>query len=390
MPPTQNPANPGETPIETALDRYFHSLDAGGSENTLRYVLRDGTESFHSFLAENGITTVEQITTDTCRDWGYELRERTDNDEIAASTAHNYFAYTRAFLEFCKRDGLLTTNPAEPDRTQEYLPEDTGDRDRQFWGERDRKAIIQYVTKRADEALNDDPNTSLEPAYRDRVLVYLLTLTGARGAELFRDPHDEKRNGLRWTDVDFDAGTITVLGKSRSWETIGLTEESRPGYPATQPPLERWYNRVQSPPIDDWPVFPTGHTPSKREALVDALGEAETAGLLEEMTVDEALRETEVAPPAISKNGARSLMKRLCDDAGLDIDGEYLKPHGARRGLGHTLYEQGEIVNAQGLLRHASIRTTHESYSDIQAKQVAENTADAVSGASQPSDTEEE
>jgi integrase len=54
-------------------------------------------------------------------------------------------------------------------------------------------------------------------------------------------------------------------------------------------------------------------------------------------------------------------MKRLCDVAELDIDGEYLKPHGGRRGLGSDLYARDAEL-AQELLRHESIETTHESY----------------------------
>src|SRR6056297_3326363 len=75
----------------------------------------------------------------------------------------------------------------------------------------------------------------------------------------------------------------------------------------------------------------------------------------------EVLREHGIAPPALSKNGARSLMKQLCDAADVDIDGEYLKPHGGRRGLGSDLYAQDAEL-AQELLRHESIATTHQSY----------------------------
>ena len=75
----------------------------------------------------------------------------------------------------------------------------------------------------------------------------------------------------------------------------------------------------------------------------------------------EVLREHGIAPPALSKNGAWSLMKRLCDAAGVDIDGEYLKPHGGRRGLGSDLYARDAEL-AQELLRHESIETTHQSY----------------------------
>jgi integrase len=59
----------------------------------------------------------------------------------------------------------------------------------------------------------------------------------------------------------------------------------------------------------------------------------------------------------------------------LEVDGEYLKPHGGRRGLGHELYgEQAEL--AQEMLRHKDIGTTHESYREVRAadrKQQAEN-----------------
>lgn len=65
-------------------------------------------------------------------------------------------------------------------------------------------------------------------------------------------------------------------------------------------------------------------------------------------------------------------MKRLTQEAGIDLeDGDYLKPHGARRALGAELYEKGHSELAQAL-RHKSIEITHKSYSDIQAKDVAD------------------
>jgi integrase len=54
-------------------------------------------------------------------------------------------------------------------------------------------------------------------------------------------------------------------------------------------------------------------------------------------------------------------MKRLCDEAHLDIEGEYLKPHGGRRSIGSEVYETDAEL-AQELLRHESIETTHQSY----------------------------
>lgn len=100
--------------------------------------------------------------------------------------------------------------------------------------------------------------------------------------------------------------------------------------------------------------------------------------LLDETEIGVVLRDYGIVPPALTTNGARNVMKRLCERAGLEIDGEYLKPHGARRGLGHELYANGHAELAQSALRHASIETTHESYSDIQAAETAQRVDDLL------------
>jgi FAD/FMN-containing dehydrogenase len=76
------------------------------------------------------------------------------------------------------------------------------------------------------------------------------------------------------------------------------------------------------------------------------------------------MRDEDVTPRAISLQGARSMMRRRCDAAGIDVDGEYLKPHGARRGLGHQLYTEGRAELAQEVLRHTDISVTHEAYKE--------------------------
>jgi len=53
-------------------------------------------------------------------------------------------------------------------------------------------------------ALEGTIRTDPKAALRDRAIVVMLGGTGARGAELFADPKDEKRPGLRWSDVDFE------------------------------------------------------------------------------------------------------------------------------------------------------------------------------------------
>jgi len=103
----------------------------------------------------------------------------------------------------------------------------------------------------------------------------------------------------------------------------------------------------------------------------------EVEAVLEEEDVDDVLREHDVAPPALTVRGARALMQRLCDEAGVDVDGGYLKPHGGRRGLGDTLYRQSAEL-AQSALRHSSVRTTHESYSHVTAAETADEVGEII------------
>ncbi len=67
-------------------------------------------------------------------------------------------------------------------------------------------------------------------------------------------------------------------------------------------------------------------------------------------------------------------MKRLTDEANIDPDGvyHYLTVHGARRALGRDLYAGGMSEKAQEALRHKSIETTHEAYSDVKMKDISE------------------
>lgn len=203
----------------------------------------------------------------------------------------------------------------------------------------------------------------LERAYRDRTIVILLAELGLRGTELFRDRNDADRERLRWNDVDLERGRLEVYGKSRELEPVGLTEDAHDALLRLE--------RVQEPPTDGWPLFPTDHAASKYAAVDEATGDRPEPG----SDIDAILRDQEIAPPSITKETGRQILKQLTDEAGIDVDGdaEYLQPHGARRALGTELYEKGHSELAQKALRHESIETTHKAYSDIQAENVAES-----------------
>lgn len=348
-----------ETDLEAAIEARLASLNSGNYRANNRLVLY----TFAEYLREQrGVTSLEDLEVIDCRRYAQWLRDRVHDDEdaLSAASAHAngpYFTIVRAFLGWCVDDERIESNPARPNRVKEALPEHHGDHDRQFWSTEAREALLSFLSERVHTAL-DESADDRERASRDRALVTMLALTGARGAELFADPRDEHRNGLRWKDVDLERGLAIVFGKTREHQPIPLTDR-------VVESLER-YRTVVDPTTQDWPVFPTRHHSSLADAARDGLevkgwNTDEIEATLAEATSMEILREHEIAPPALSKNGARSLMKRLCESADIEIDGEYLKPHGGRRGLGSDLYAQDAEL-AQELLRHESIETTHTSY----------------------------
>ncbi|MDL0145139.1 tyrosine-type recombinase/integrase [Halobacterium salinarum] len=372
MEPAEDDATPGGTPIETAIQQYLDSVEAGNSRKNFQSTLA----TWRIWLRkERGVTSLENLDILDCRRYARHLKQRARDGDLKASTATTYYAYVRAFLTFCVADEHLDANPAKAKRATDELPEDLGDADRQFWRGEERRAIMRSVDERVDHALDEEADVTRERAFRDRAIVYLLGLSGVRGAEVFAEPSDDKRTGITWGDVQLDAGAVRVLGKSREYEYAQLPERA-----ATA--LER-YRTVLDPLTDEWPVFPSAHAPSRYRAVREQLAhkgvpDDEIETILERSDVDTVLREYDVVPPALSTNGARNLMKRLCEDADLDVDGDYLKPHGARRGLGHELYASGHAELAQSALRHASIETTHESYSDIQAAETAQEVDDLL------------
>jgi integrase len=366
----------GETELGAAIRARLASLDAGAYRTNSEMVLTQ----FEQFLREQrDIERLDEITVIDCRRYSQWLRQRVQDPEdnlSASSAAGPYFAVVRAFLSWCVDDERLDANPARPNRVKEPLPEVRGDHERQFWREEHREELLSFVDERARRALDGEADVDRKRAYRDRTVVTLLALTGVRGAEVFHSPRDDRRNGLRWADVDLEQGIATVLGKVRETQPVPLLDR-------VVAILDR-HKRVQDPPTEEWPVVPTAHAPSLARTAREALAErgwarAEIEDALDDTPARELLRREEISPPALSTNGARSLMQRLCEAAGVEIDGEYLKPHGGRRGIGSEVYaEDAEL--AQELLRHESIETTHEAYREQVVAETRDRIEDVLDG----------
>lgn len=372
MDSTRGRSHPGGKSLEDGISTYLRSIESGNFRRSADSVL-GGWAAWVE--AERGVSRVADVEVLDCRHYARHLKRLVREGELEASTARTYYATVRAFLGFCVDEELLDSNPAAARRAVDELPEETGDADRQFWGADERRQLLEFVDERARDALDGESETGRVTAYRDRAMVYLLALSGVRSGEILSDPADERRDGARWRDLDLDNGTLRVFGKSREYEHAQV-----PGRAVSV--LERYWS-VLEPATDEWPLFPSNHAPSLYRTVRTQLSQAglsqgEIESLLDERDVDDLIRDRELVPPSLSKNGARSVVERLCEEAGVTVDGEPLKLHGARRGLGHELYRKGHAELAQTALRHSSIEVTHDSYADIKAGETADRVGEVL------------
>jgi len=350
----QNGSSSGTQDIETAIDARVRTIDAGQYAKLTEQVLRSRWLPW--LRRERNVDDLEDLDTLDCRRFAQHLHGLVEDGDLAGTTANRDFDVVRAFLGWCVDDERLDRNPAAPNRAADPLPEAVNQTDREFWSPDDRDRLLRYVDDRTDRAFDEDSDVDPVQAQRDRALAYLLAFSGARIGEIVRDPRDHRKNGLRWDDVDLERGVMQVFGKTREWQSVPLPSD-------TVERLDR-YRSVLDPSTTHWPVFPTRHAPTVSRRIRAQVDDDVDERLEDvETTIHDLAREYEVSPPALTTNGARSVMQRLCEEAELDVEG-YLRPHGGRRAAGHQVYTEASAEDAQALLRHESVETTHRAYTD--------------------------
>ncbi|WP_339106438.1 tyrosine-type recombinase/integrase [Haloterrigena salinisoli] len=359
MDPTDSRSSAGKS-LEKARNEFVDERDGNYASN-LEYVLDNWID-----WTPDHVRTLEDVSKRTMRNYAAHLKRRETADAISAPTARTYYNYVSALLNWGVETGTLVENPAEKTNAKKPLPSGTtNSSEQQFWQPEQRRAITEYVDERAREAIAADGTDAFEEV-RDRAVIYTLAYTGVRGSEVLADSRHDDRNGLRWENVNLERGVITVFGKSQDEEEVGLTGQ-------TIEPLRRLRTLVD-PPSASWPVFPSRHPPSLYDAI-DSAGHEKPDGDAWEYVCEHGIE-----PPSMSTSGARTLLKRLSEEAevpGLDLEGgEYLTLHGARRGVGEALYREHGAQRAQRTLRHADPKTTSEMYAHIEASELGEdNTA---------------
>lgn len=352
-----------ETDVQPLVEDYLTAKQTSGSQAyaaTAASVLHRWAAWMHDQNHDLGVLDDPQRGPQVLNAYALHLASRVAEETLSPASAERYFAYVSACLSFGVRQGVLDRNPALADAATESLPAQkrTDRTDQQFWSASQRQAIVEHV----DAQVREQSSPSLRDA-RNRALVRMLAFTGVRGAEVLSHPKDDRdgRNGLRWENVDLDAGTILIFGKDQTWERTPLASKCLPAV--------RNLKQAQQPPTRDWPVFPTGHRPSLFSVARAELGDrfdhrlAAVSGDIWSL-----LQNIEATPPSLTTAGARSVMQRLTDAAGIDAEEGYLQLHGGRRGLGDLLYRQ-DRGHAQDILRHDDLSTTQAGYQHIDAKE---------------------
>jgi integrase len=388
---TQGSTTSSSSPsLQDGLTQFLKAKSKGNDSGNYRRNANRVISSWIDWLEQRDIENFEQLDETAlahyaehlCRRVAAKEAETTDGG-IERSTAWTYYNTISAFLGWASKWGYIQENYARAGLAQESMPDrsTTQQTEQQFWTPDQREQILNYVNKRAHNAV-DEKGLDAEVEARDRALVAVLAFTGVRGSEIFRSEHDNRtgRQGLRWRDVDFEEQTISVLGKNQQRQSAWLLEQAIPA-------LER-YRTISDPPLDEWPVFPTKHAPSLYQCARTHLREVENKdeetieGILEDHSIETVLRNYQITPPTITTTGARSVMKRLCEAADIDVpmppEGPgYLQLHGARRGIGDTFYRM-DRGTAQDLLRHQSLETTKDHYSHIDATEGAKRAGEML------------
>jgi site-specific recombinase XerD len=373
------------TPPRSVLSAFLDAKAKGRTNDTGTYRrnLRRDVESFLEFLDAEGVERFGDLTDRHCRRYARHL----DGRDLADGTVLTYYADVSAFLGWCTREGYLAENPATTARATEPLPSDDGRRsgDQQAWTPEQRRRVTDHLDRSAETALSelaeavgqeDEPTARWRAikTLRDRALVCLVGYAGIRGAELLAHPADDRRNGVRWDDVELSEARLTVLSKTQESDDRAIPAQARD-------PLADY--REVLDPAPEWPVFVTLHRPSLYDRLRQRLGDRgvgddRVESLLADRDPYELLADRDVAPPALTTDGARRILRRVTEAAGVDVPGDhdYLTLHGARRGAGEAMVRAEGYAAAARLLDDTE-RMVRERYSHIEAGELAEQATDA-------------
>jgi integrase len=432
-PPSGSDATRQQTAIASVIERFLRDKGKGEGGESGSY-RRDAKRELGRFVdwcrgdtaddanaspAESWRGIAPDVRAEEDRDvWFSDLNARVFGDYarylrahgFAQSTVNLYYAYIASFSEWATREGYLPRHYARMADAERHLPD--GDEEQrpgeeQSWKPQWRNALTQHVDREANDRLDaldeTDPAATRDDreafqarqraryraikALRDRALAYTLAFTGLRGAEFLDEPRDDRdgRNGLLWREVslpsreaDGESGYATVYRKKQQWDQAALP-------PPVATRLHLYRQRLNPP--ETWPVFPTFHKPTLSQRVTAGLTdqghtEEEVERIREDYVHDLLVAAAyDIDLPAMSTKGARSLMERLTEAAGIADELEddkhgYLAPHGGRRGAGEVFVREFGMAEAARYLDNTE-EVVKDAYQHIDAAEQGEMAAAA-------------
>ncbi len=291
---------------EHVADYIGHCRDTGQAEGHVtqkeRHMMR--------LVKATGASRLADLTADVL-----ERYMRTLLDEgLSARTANFARQIAVAFTSWCVKTGRVESNPLK------VVPKLDEQRDRR----RVRRPLTDEELARLLAVAGD----------RGRRLWYLLAAqAGLRRGDLRR---------LRWADIDFDAGTITISeGKAKRTDTLPLHQQ-------LAEELRR--RRDEAIALPQSKVFPQAVTNETR--LKDFL----RAGLAREVVVTDG----NIQPVMVGERNRRQPKTHIVTE---DAEGRVIDLHALRTTLGTALARAGVAPQvAMKIMRHSDYKTTLKHY----------------------------
>lgn len=154
---------------------------------------------FIDYCMQNGVLKIDEITSATIKSYLFECKERGNG----AATLNTKIQRIRAFMNYLVESEYLKKSPAA---AVKLVKTDT--KIDVFTDDHIRQMLAYYRSLRRKE--------HAFYAYRDYMLIVFMLGTGARRSEIIE---------LKWSDVDFEYGSVALFGKMRRKESIPITEK---------------------------------------------------------------------------------------------------------------------------------------------------------------------
>jgi len=174
---------------------------------------------FHEYLTRIGIENVEEITYNHVRGYFMECMDKGNQ----AGTINTKLLRIKTFLNYMVECKIIQDSPAKKIKRQ------LTDSHINVFTDEQIQQMMSYFRRRRQR----DGSYHM---YRDHMIIVFLLGTGARRAELIN---------VKWSDIDFIHGNITLYGKGRTRVSIPATDKLIKELGSFKAYLERYHNGKQ-------------------------------------------------------------------------------------------------------------------------------------------------